>query len=82
MPEAIGSIAFRRGGGLVAGMRSGFYALDIDSGRREALFELGSDAPGLRFNDGKCDRAGRFWSGSVFAIYDTGSVGIPESEFG
>ena len=45
MPEAIGSIAFRRGGGLVAGMRSGIYALDIDSGRREALFELGSDAP-------------------------------------
>jgi L-arabinonolactonase len=65
MPEAIGSIAFRHGGGLVAGMRSGIYALDIDSGRREALFELGSDAPGLRFNDGKCDRAGRFWSGTM-----------------
>jgi L-arabinonolactonase len=65
MPEAIGSIAFSRGGGLVAGMRSGIYAVDIDSGRREALFELGSDASDLRFNDGKCDRAGRFWSGTL-----------------
>jgi L-arabinonolactonase len=65
MPEAIGSIAFRRGGGLVAGMRTGIYALDIDSGHREVLFELGNDRPGLRFNDGKCDRAGRFWSGTM-----------------
>jgi L-arabinonolactonase len=65
MPEAVGSIAFRRGGGLVAGMRSGVYTLDLDSGRREALFTLGSEASGLRFNDGKCDRAGRFWSGTM-----------------
>ena len=65
MPEAVGSIAFRRSGGLVAGMRSGIYALDLESGRREALFRHGSDRPGLRFNDGKCDRAGRFWSGTM-----------------
>src|SRR5262245_46564232 len=65
MPEAIGSIGFRRGGGLVAGMRSGIYALDMSSARREALFKLGADAPGLRFNDGKCDLAGRFWSGTM-----------------
>jgi len=65
MPEAVGSIAFRRGGGLVAGTRSGIYALDLGSGRRQALFVHGSDRPGLRFNDGKCDRAGRFWSGTM-----------------
>src|SRR5262245_53628499 len=65
MPEAIGSIAFRCGGGLIAGMRSGIYAVDIDSGRREALFKLGSVASGLRFNDSKCDRAGRFRSGTM-----------------
>jgi L-arabinonolactonase len=64
-PEAVGSIALRKGGGLVAGMRSGIYVLDLDSGRREALFAHGSDRPGLRFNDGKCDRAGRFWSGTM-----------------
>ncbi|HEX3218398.1 MAG TPA: SMP-30/gluconolactonase/LRE family protein [Aestuariivirgaceae bacterium] len=65
MPEAVGSIAFRRNGGLIAAMRSGIYALDLESGRREALFRHGSDRPGLRFNDGKCDRAGRFWSGTM-----------------
>ena len=65
MPESIGSIAFRRGGGLVAGMRSGIYALELDSNHRIALFKLAGAPPELRFNDGKCDRAGRFWSGTM-----------------
>lgn len=64
MPEDIGSIGLRRAGGLVAGMRSGLWALDpAGGGRRLLAVPPGEDA--TRFNDGKCDRAGRFWSGTL-----------------
>jgi sugar lactone lactonase YvrE len=64
MPEDIGSIGLRRAGGLVAGMRSGLWALDpAGGGRRLLAAPPGED--GTRFNDGKCDRAGRFWSGTL-----------------
>jgi L-arabinonolactonase len=65
MAEDIGSIGLRRAGGLVAGMRSGFYILDLDANLRKQLATPAGHDPRLRFNDGKCDRAGRFWSGTL-----------------
>ena len=29
-----------------------------------------------RFNDGKCDPAGRFWAGTISMIKDTGSANL------
>lgn len=57
------------GGGFIAGMESGVFALQLhDDGtvgaeRLAAPPELGS---GMRFNDGRCDRQGRFWSGTMW----------------
>lgn len=65
MPEMIGSIAFRKGGGLVAAMRSGFHFLDLESGTVDPIVDPEPDRPDHRFNDGKCDRRGRFWSGTL-----------------
>jgi sugar lactone lactonase YvrE len=39
MPEMIGSIAFRKGGGLVAAMRSGFHFLDLESGTVDPIVD-------------------------------------------
>lgn len=64
MPEDVGSIGLRRRGGLVAAMRSGIYGLDPSSGAR-ALLAAPETGGATRFNDGKCDRAGRFWSGTL-----------------
>ncbi len=66
--EMVACIASRSDGGLIAGMERGLYALDLldHGGLTQQLLaspqELG---PGMRFNDGRCDRQGRFWSGTM-----------------
>lgn len=62
--EPIGCCAPRRGGGLVLALRSGFYSLDLETGSRVPL-AAPEQVPGNRFNDGKCDPAGRFLAGSM-----------------
>ena len=63
MPEQPGSIALRRAGGLLVAMQTGVFAL----GTREPklLVRPAEHEAGLRFNDGRCDRAGRFWVGTL-----------------
>ena len=65
MAEQIGCIAPRRGGGFVAGLKSGFAFLDLDRASVEPIGDPEPDQPGNRFNDGKCDGAGRFWAGTM-----------------
>lgn len=64
MPEPVGSIALRRHGGLLAALKSGFYF--VDAGGALALFARPEPhAAEHRLNDGRCDRGGRFWAGSM-----------------
>ncbi|HVL71864.1 MAG TPA: SMP-30/gluconolactonase/LRE family protein [Beijerinckiaceae bacterium] len=65
MGELVGAVAPRRGGGFVAAMQSGFFALNLASGESRLLAAPEADKPGNRFNDGKVDRAGRFWAGTM-----------------
>jgi sugar lactone lactonase YvrE len=67
LPEAMGSFAFRDKEGLVAAMKSGLYFLDPKKGERRQIAQPESDQPHNRFNDGRCDRAGRFWAGTMVA---------------
>jgi len=60
----LGSIGLRQGGGFVAATADGFAFLDGESGCVESLPFRGPDRPRFAFNDGKCDRRGRFWAGS------------------
>ena len=65
LPKPPGSFALRQSGGFLFAFRTGFATLDAPGG---ALMWL--DVPGLvlgdeRFNDGKVDRAGRFWTGTL-----------------
>jgi len=64
MPEATGCIGLRQAGGLVAAMRTGFVLLDTANGALTPLLDPEAHLPGNRFNDGKVDRAGRFWAGT------------------
>lgn len=63
--QEIGCIALRRGGGLVAAVRGGFAFLDPGTGALDLISDPEQDLPGNRFNDGKCDPAGRFLAGSM-----------------
>lgn len=69
MPDEIGSMVFREKGGIIAGLKSGFYLIDIDPAKDRTTLELlhdpEPDLPDNRLNDGKCDRAGRYWCGSL-----------------
>ncbi len=63
--EHVGCAAPRRSGGLVLALRSGFALLDPLSGELTRLGNPEPHLPGNRFNDGKCDPAGRFLAGSM-----------------
>ena len=65
LPDFGGCLALRRGGGFVVALRSGFHFLDPDSGATTPIVDPEADLPDNRFNDGKCDRAGRLWAGTM-----------------
>lgn len=64
-PAMVGSIAPRASGGFIGASERGFLAIDLDAGRFDPLENPEPDRPGNRFNDGKVDRSGRFWAGSM-----------------
>ena len=64
-PHDVGSLALRARGGLIVAMKHGFYFFDPASGGFTLIAEPEADMPENRFNDGKPDRQGRFWAGSL-----------------
>lgn len=75
MNEEIGSLVFRRKGGIVAGMKSGFCHVDLEKGETRHLVtaEPGTDNC---LNDGKCDRRGRYWCGTINRDLKTPNGGL------
>jgi L-arabinonolactonase len=65
LPERIGSLALRAGGGAICALRDGFHALDFDTGAVTPFASVGDTHPRTRLNDGKVDRRGRFLAGSM-----------------
>jgi sugar lactone lactonase YvrE len=66
--ERVGCIALHAQGGLLAAMETGIFHMRLG---REAsvaatlLHAMEFPRPGMRFNDGRTDRAGRFWVTSM-----------------
>lgn len=65
-PEYVGAVGVREKGGLVVSLATGFYFFDPETGAFTHIVDPEADRPDTRFNDGKPDRQGRFWSGTVF----------------
>ncbi|TDV23815.1 gluconolactonase [Paraburkholderia caballeronis] len=74
LPERVGCIAFDRNGVVLAAMESGLFAVTLgepaDGARHgvsavRPLAAVGHADARMRFNDGRCDRQGRFWSGTM-----------------
>jgi sugar lactone lactonase YvrE len=66
--EMVACLAKRAPGGLIAGMESGVFALTLARGgtlEEQRLATTADLLPGMRFNDGRCDRQGRFWTGTM-----------------
>jgi sugar lactone lactonase YvrE len=60
----VGAAVPRASGGLVVAAGNGFYSLDPGSGDVD-LLAAAPGQPDTRMNDGKCDRAGRFYAGTM-----------------
>lgn len=74
LPEKVACIAFDRHGTVLAGCETGLFSLTLTegapggepmkvTGRKRAAPVFAFDD--MRFNDGRCDRQGRFWSGTM-----------------
>lgn len=70
MSQEPACIAPMQGGGLIIGMRDGIYAAPNWQGELQLLVAAPFDSSKLRFNDGKCDALGRFWTSSIYEPKD------------
>ncbi|MDR3438072.1 SMP-30/gluconolactonase/LRE family protein [Telmatospirillum sp.] len=65
VPEQIGCLALAASGGFVAGMRSGLWRIGADGQMLRKLADNPENWTTSRFNDGRCDRLGRLWAGTL-----------------
>jgi sugar lactone lactonase YvrE/DNA-binding IclR family transcriptional regulator len=65
LPRLVSAVVKRRGGGLAALTQDGLEAFDFASGALSPLVDPEAEIPDNRFNDGKCDRRGRLWAGTM-----------------
>ena len=63
--KPVGSASLRRGGGLVLAVEDGFALLDPGWQRFDQVAVVEHPGPPARFNEGKCDPAGRFLAGTM-----------------
>jgi sugar lactone lactonase YvrE len=66
--EPVACIAFAADGSVIAGMETGIFMLELRADGLAAAERLAAPRfpmPGMRFNDGRCDRQGRFWAGTM-----------------
>ena len=64
-PARVGCLAPRAGGGFIGGTAHGLAWIDLEADRFDAFANPEADLPDNRFNDGKVDRRGRFWAGTM-----------------
>jgi sugar lactone lactonase YvrE len=64
-PQDLGCLGVRAQGGLVVTMADGFWFFDPARGSFTPITDPEADRPENRFNDGKPDRQGRFWAGTM-----------------
>lgn len=64
------ALALAARGGLMVAQRRGFSHFDPASGTLTLVAEAPYDQSTTRFNDGKCDAAGRFWCGTIYEPRD------------
>lgn len=63
--QHVGTVVPRAAGGLMLALYNGFAAFDPAAGKITMFADPEANIPSNRFNDGKCDPAGRFWAGTM-----------------
>jgi sugar lactone lactonase YvrE len=65
LPGSVGAIALREAGGYILALEDGFWMLDKWGDPPRRLVSVEAEITANRMNDGKCDRSGRFWAGTM-----------------
>ncbi len=68
LDERVGCIALSTRGTVIAAMESGIFEVALQQQSSATVTRLASvnhPQAGMRFNDGRCDRQGRFWVGTM-----------------
>ena len=63
--QMVGTIVPCKRGGVMLALKDGFATYDLKTKKMEMIVDPEEDKPTNRFNDGKCDPAGRFWAGTL-----------------
>ena len=67
LPDEIGCFAVHGDSSrAILGLRTGLYELDLHTGALRQIARAPFDSSLFRFNEGACDRMGRFWLGTMF----------------
>lgn len=69
MPEIPGSFVLREGGGITIALQDGIHDFDPATAVFSKRVAAPYDRAKLRFNDGRTDRQGRYWLGSMAADF-------------
>jgi len=76
MPASIGCVALRQGGGFIVALRDGIWLASADGQLERMIAPAPYDTAQQRFNDGRCDRQGRFFAGSMNEKRDANSAAL------
>jgi sugar lactone lactonase YvrE len=75
--ERIGCVVPTEGDDVIYAGDTGIVRFNLSDGSKTHLADPEAELRGKnRFNDGKCDPAGRFWAGTISMIKDTGSANL------
>jgi len=77
MPEMVTAIAVRQSSGLIIASHTGIDFFDPETGGTMRFVAPEKNKPQNRSNDGKCDRRGRFWYGTMMNNFAEDMTELP-----
>jgi len=74
--ERIGTVVPSKNGGAIVALENGIFHLDLETERINLICNPLEELDTIRFNDGKCDPAGRLWVGSMSLKFKKGAASL------
>lgn len=74
--QKIGSLAICQNARYVAALQHGFAFVNMFDGEIKMITDPENHLPNNRFNEGKCDPAGRFWAGTMSLSEDANAGSV------